>query len=235
MGCMQENISNVVTPKKDKTLSSIIENNKNTSSSDNTILHVTNSGVPVIEEDSLLNQLALNIQSSMNVDETLYEKKEKISNSFSLENDWENLSKEEEVLATAESYLGTPYIWAANGPSAFDCSGYTKYVYKENGITLPRYSGHQANVGINVDFQELQKGDLVFFDTSKRPHNKVNHVGIYIGNNSFIHASSARKRVMITSFSEKKFYKRRFLHGQRIINSNSSFALYKTKSTQQTN
>jgi len=135
-----------------------------------------------------------------------------------IEDNWIELSKEDEIIETAKSFLGTKYVWAANGPNAFDCSGFTKYVFKEIGIDLPRYSGHQAKVGIPVSFDELQKGDLVFFDTEHKFRGKVNHVGIYIGDNKFIHASSAKKKVIITSFSEKPFYKRRFLKGERVIN-----------------
>ncbi len=145
-------------------------------------------------------------------------------NNLILVNDWVNLTKEDEIIETAKNFLGTKYVWAANGPNAFDCSGFTKYVFKENGITLPRYSGHQAKVGKKVSFDELQKGDLVFFDTEHKFRGKVNHVGIYIGDHKFIHASSAKKKVIITSFDAKPFYKQRFVRGERVINSNSTYA-----------
>lgn len=138
---------------------------------------------------------------------------------------WLKRAKVEEILGTAKKYLGVKYIWAANGPSAFDCSGFTKYIFKKNGISLPRYSGHQANIGKKVDFKNLQKGDLVFFDTAKKFTKTVNHVGIFIGNNKFIHASSGGKKVMITSFAKKKFYKNKFLYARRVVNSGESFAL----------
>lgn len=133
---------------------------------------------------------------------------------------WQEITKEDEIIATAVAFLDTKYVWAASGPSAFDCSGFTKYVYKENGMSLPRYSGNQAKVGTKVDFSDLQKGDLVFFDTDKRYTKKVNHVGIYMGNGKFIHASSAKRKVIITSF-KKAFYKKRFLWGQRVIDEES--------------
>ncbi len=141
-----------------------------------------------------------------------------------IEDGWSTLTKEDEIIETAKTFIGTKYVWAANGPNCFDCSGFTKYVYKKNGITIPRYSGHQAKVGIKVSFNELQKGDLVFFDTEHKFRGKVNHVGIYIGNNKFIHASSAKKKVIITSFNKKPFYKRRFLRGERVVNSSSAYA-----------
>jgi len=143
-----------------------------------------------------------------------------------IEENWIELSKEDELIDTAKSFLGTKYVWAANGPNAFDCSGFTKYVFKEIGIDLPRYSGHQAKVGIPVTYDELQKGDLVFFDTEHKFRGKVNHVGIYIGDGKFIHASSAGKKVIITSFREKPFYKKRFLKGERVINVLESSSTY---------
>ena len=211
-------------------------------SATSTVLYITNNGIKLIPDTnqnnliidtSILDELALNIQNSMDMD--LSENKELSTESIEVGESWVAFTKKDEILETAKEYLGVKYIWAANGPSAFDCSGYTKYVFKKNGITIPRYSGHQANVGIKVSFNELQEGDLVFFDTAKGFHKKVNHVGIYIGNNQFIHASSAQKRVMITSFSQKKFYKNRFLHGRRVINTDTSFATYNRSQKVHTN
>ena len=138
---------------------------------------------------------------------------------------WNAITKEDEILETARKFLGVKYIWAANGPFAFDCSGFTKYVFKNSGITLPRYSGHQANIGKKIKFSQMEKGDLVFFDTGKKFKKRVNHVGIFIGDNKFIHASSAKKKVIITSFSKKKFYKNKFLYARRVLKNNESFAL----------
>ena len=148
-----------------------------------------------------------------------------------VEENWLKESSSEEILETAKAFLGVKYVWAANGPSAFDCSGFTKYVFKENGIDLPRYSGHQANIGEKIAFKDLQRGDLVFFDTEKKFRHRVNHVGIYMGENKFIHASSAKKKVIITSFSKKKYYKNKFLYARRITR-NQSFALHITPNNQ---
>lgn len=147
------------------------------------------------------------------------------SQKLNFNNQWEAFTKEDEILETARKFLGVKYIWAANGPSAFDCSGFTRYVFKKSGITLPRHSGHQANIGKKIKFSQMQKGDLVFFDTTKKFKRKVNHVGIFMGNNKFIHASSGGKKVMISSFTKKKFYKNKFLYARRVVNSNESFAL----------
>ncbi len=158
---------------------------------------------------------------NISIDDT----QELITQTLSLNDSEDGFTKEDEILETARIFLGVKYIWAANGPSAFDCSGFTKYVFKKIGISLPRYSGHQANMGKKIKFSQMQKGDLVFFDTTKKFSKKVNHVGIFIGDNKFIHASSAKKKVIITSFSKKKFYKNKFLYARRVVNTNESFAL----------
>ena len=119
------------------------------------------------------------------------------------------------LLKEAKKHLGKRYVWAANGPSRFDCSGFTKYVCNKNGITIPRTSIMQAKVGKKVSKNSLRAGDLVFFDTSKKRKGFVNHVGIYLGNNKFIHASSAKKKVMISSL-RKSFYNNRFKWGRRV-------------------
>ena len=129
-----------------------------------------------------------------------------------------------EIEYNAKKFLGRRYVWAANGPECFDCSGFTRYVYKKNGLNLPRHSGNQAKVGMKVAFDELKKGDLVFFDTHKHKNGEVNHVGIYLEDGKFIHASSGNKKVVITSFDEKRYYKSRFLWGRRILQDKIHYA-----------
>jgi len=118
-------------------------------------------------------------------------------------------------LSAAKKQLGKRYVWGATGPYTFDCSGFTSYVCKKNGVCLPRTSINQSKVGKRVSRNNLKAGDLVFFDTSKRRRGYINHVGIYMGNNKFIHASSAKKKVVISSL-EKPFYKSRFKWGSRV-------------------
>ena len=117
----------------------------------------------------------------------------------------------------AKKFLGYRYVWGATGPNKFDCSGFTQKVFKIVGINLPRVSREQAKVGKYVSFDALKKGDIVFFDTKRRKTGRVTHVGIYLEDGKFIHASSGGKRVMITSFKKRAFYKNRFLWGRRII------------------
>lgn len=120
------------------------------------------------------------------------------------------------IIRTAKKYLGTRYVWGATGPSRFDCSGFTQYVLrKSKGARIPRVSRKQAYYGQYVSRRNLRAGDLVFFDTSRRRRGYVNHVGIYIGGSKFIHASSARHRVVITSLN-RPFYSARFKWGRRV-------------------
>ncbi|SFV57037.1 Invasion associated protein p60 [hydrothermal vent metagenome] len=124
-------------------------------------------------------------------------------------------SKSSKITSLAKKKLGRRYVWGATGEkNTFDCSGFTTYVYKKNGINLPRRAIAQSKYGKYVSRKNLKKGDLVFFDTSKRHRGYVNHVGIYLGNGKFIHASSAKKKVIITSLN-KKFYSQRYKGARR--------------------
>jgi cell wall-associated NlpC family hydrolase len=122
--------------------------------------------------------------------------------------------KSRKIIQLAKQKLGRKYVWGAVGQrGTFDCSGFTSYVFKKNGINIPRTSINQSKFGKYVSRSNLKKGDLVFFDTSKERKGYVNHVGIYIGNGKFIHASSAKKKVVITKLS--KFYAKRYKGARR--------------------
>ncbi|SFV53400.1 Invasion associated protein p60 [hydrothermal vent metagenome] len=124
-------------------------------------------------------------------------------------------AKPTKITKLAKKKLGKRYVWGATGSNnTFDCSGLTTYVYKKNGINLPRRAIAQSKVGKRIARSQLRPGDLIFFDTSKGHRGYVNHVGIYIGNGKFIHASSAKKKVIITSLS-KPFYSHRFKVARR--------------------
>jgi len=124
-------------------------------------------------------------------------------------------SKSTKITSIAKKKLGRRYVWGATGTkNTFDCSGFTKYVYKKNGIDIPRTSINQSKYGKYIARKNLKKGDLIFFDTSKRRKGYVNHVGIYLGNGKFIHASSAKKKVVITSLN-KRFYSQRYKGARR--------------------
>lgn len=102
----------------------------------------------------------------------------------------------EDILATAKRYLGVPYVYGGTTPSGFDCSGFVQYIFNIHGILLPRTASEQATVGIPVNLADASMGDLIFFCMHSSKH--INHVGIYIGNGSFIHASS-KKGITIDS------------------------------------
>ena len=126
-----------------------------------------------------------------------------------------SLSNSNKFTSVAKTKLGKRYVWGASGrKNTYDCSSFTKYVYRKNGISIPRTSINQSKHGKYVKRSNLKKGDLIFFDTSKKRKGYVNHVGIYLGNNKFIHASSAKKKVIITSLS-KKFYSQRYKGARR--------------------
>jgi len=124
-------------------------------------------------------------------------------------------NKANKIISLAKQKLGHKYVWGAVGQKeTFDCSGLTQYVYKKNGINLPRTSLKQSKYGKYVSRNQLKPGDLVFFDTSKEHKGYVNHVGIYIGNGEFLHASSAKKKVVISKL-DKTFYGKRFKVARR--------------------
>ncbi len=128
------------------------------------------------------------------------------------------ISMTKRVESYAKKKLGKKYVWGATGPNKFDCSGFTQEVFRSTaGICLPRVSREQAKVGKYIKYENLKRGDMVFFDTEHKFTGKVNHVGIYLSNGNFIHASSAKKSVIITNFNKKPFYKRRFLWGRRVV------------------
>ena len=98
-----------------------------------------------------------------------------------------------EVVAVAQKYLGVPYVWGGKSPSGFDCSGFVYYVFNEAGYPLSRSMSYQYRAGTPVSKDELQPGDIVFFQNTYTTG--MSHVGIYTGNGMFIHAPSSGKTV----------------------------------------
>ena len=122
-------------------------------------------------------------------------------------------SKIDKIVNLAKAQIGKPYRWGAAGPSSFDCSGFTTYIYKNGaGISLPRTSVSQSKTGTKVSRSNLKTGDLVFFNTSGKG---VSHVGMYIGDSKFIHSYSS-KGIRIDSLNST-YYKSRFISGSRVI------------------
>jgi cell wall-associated NlpC family hydrolase len=120
----------------------------------------------------------------------------------------------EEIVRIAESYLGTPYRSGGTSARGVDCSGLVTAVYRSAGLDLPRTSKAQSQAGVRIAPDEIQPGDLVFFATSRS--RSVSHVGIYIGNDRFIHASTKARSVCIDSLS-LDYFKRRFVTARRVL------------------
>ena len=99
------------------------------------------------------------------------------------------------VVGIAMQYLGVPYVWGGASPSGFDCSGFSMYVYAQVGVSLPHHAASQYGMGSPVSKDQLEPGDLVFF-------NGLGHMGIYIGGGQFIHAPHSGDVVKISSLSD---------------------------------
>ncbi len=119
------------------------------------------------------------------------------------------------IVKTAKSFIGVPYRWGGSSyKKGFDCSGLTMAVYRLNGLNLPRSSREQWKTGKPVKRRQLLKGDLVFFATSGG--RKISHVGIYTGNNKFIHASGSGREIRTASLLSK-YYKTRYVGARTYI------------------
>ena len=121
-------------------------------------------------------------------------------------------NKASAIIHTAKQYIGVKYVWGGTSPEGFDCSGLVKYVFANNGVTLPRVSRDQYNVGNTVSFDHLQPADLVFFSLGN--DGAVDHVGIYVGEGQFLHASSS-KGVMISLFST--YWTSNYMGAKRVL------------------
>lgn len=108
--------------------------------------------------------------------------------------------------------IGVKYRYGGTTPEGFDCSGFVRYVYKQLGIELPRSSREMIKIGRKVAKDELRPGDLVFFNTNGK---SVSHVGIYMGNNKFVHSSTS-KGVVYTSL-DSEYYAKRYVGARRIL------------------
>lgn len=118
----------------------------------------------------------------------------------------------EKLLGTAREFLGIPYKFGGSSLKGIDCSAYVKRVFAALDIELPRTAREQFHVGEKIAKEELTPGDLVFFKTYAR---YPSHVGIFIGDNKFIHASSKGKKVEISNL-DARYYSKRFIGAKRL-------------------
>ncbi|EPZ61295.1 nlpC/P60 family protein [[Clostridium] sordellii ATCC 9714] len=114
----------------------------------------------------------------------------------------------------AYSKLGSPYVWGAEGPNTFDCSGLTSYVFRNAaGVSLPRTSGSQYGVGTSVSKANLQPGDLVFFATGG---GGISHVGIYVGGGQMIHAPQTGDVVKVSNINSS-YWQNAYVGAKRVL------------------
>ena len=130
--------------------------------------------------------------------------------------DGDSDAKAGEIIAYAKEFLGVPYVYGGNGPDSFDCSGFTKYVYAHFGYQLNRSASGQMDNGVEVPLSEIQPGDLVFFIYGDSTY-RADHVGIYIGDDQFIHASTGNKYEVVISQLLGGSYQRTIVGVRRVI------------------
>jgi cell wall-associated NlpC family hydrolase len=126
-----------------------------------------------------------------------------------------NTTEGERIVAYAKQFLGVPYVYGGASPSGFDCSGLTYYVYKQCGYSINRTATMQMQNGVAVGRNNLEPGDLVFFYQSPSG-GTIGHVGMYVGNNEFIHAPNSTTVVKIESL-DTSYYAQRYAGARRIV------------------
>ena len=130
--------------------------------------------------------------------------------------DWASASpKQRDVVRHALGYVGVPYHYGGDSAeTGFDCSGLVWRVYRQAaGVRLPRDTYSISRKGVAIPSRQLQPGDLVFFNTQRRPYS---HVGIYLGKNRFVHAPSSGGVVSVARISDR-YWRQRFDGGRRIV------------------
>lgn len=125
-------------------------------------------------------------------------------------------STADRVIDTGMNYLGVPYVFGAKSgrTSAFDCSSFTQYIFKKNGISIPRSSRQQSKVGVYVSKKNLRAGDLVFSDTNR--DGRINHVSLYMGNGKLLHTYRKGIGVTVSKF-EGSSWDKTYVTARRVI------------------
>jgi len=124
-----------------------------------------------------------------------------------------NLTLGQKIAELGKTFVGDRYVWGGTAPGGFDCSGFVTYVMRQHGIRVTRTASNQyKNDGVKINKSDLAAGDMVFFSSNGR---SVTHVGIYIGGNKFVHASSTRKGVIISDLGSS-YYTRVWWGAKRV-------------------
>jgi cell wall-associated NlpC family hydrolase len=119
-----------------------------------------------------------------------------------------DLKRGQRVVAIARKHVGAPYRWGGSSPAGFDCSGFVRYVYAQVGVALPHNAAKQYRLGTPVSRDNLETGDLVFFD-------RLRHNGIYVGGGRFIHSRQTGKQVAIAGLDDE-WYAEHFTGARRV-------------------
>ena len=140
------------------------------------------------------------------------------------------VDKTETLINNAMQLIGVRYRWGGNTPqSGLDCSGFVRYVFNDTfGFLLPRKSSQMSKVGLQIGKEELQPGDLVFFNTMRHA---FSHVGIYVGDNKFIHAPSRGKSIRVDDMT-KVYWEKRY-NGARRLDNTDNFDVMSEEQRQQ--
>jgi LysM repeat protein len=124
---------------------------------------------------------------------------------------WSSHDEMQLFVKVATGFIGAPYRFGGSSLKGIDCSSFVQKIYRIFDVTLPRKASEQSKVGISITRENLTEGDLIFFHTKR----SLGHVGIYIGNNEFVHASSRSKGVRIDSLATP-YYQKRFQRAVRV-------------------
>lgn len=152
-----------------------------------------------------------NVSSRSQTEDRKSESKEEVKSSEEAVSD---LGKK--IVEYAKQFLGKPYVVGGKTPeTGFDCSGYTRYVYKNFGYTLASIAADQASAGTEVSREDLKPGDLVLFYNDAKT--KIGHTGVYVGNGEFIHAANPERGVVYDNLNTVSYYNERYVTARRIV------------------